>query len=48
MIGIIQFLSPHVLTEDYSHIMVGYEVMVVEINVKSMVMMKAKKSPSPE
>jgi hypothetical protein len=48
MIRIIQFLSPHVLTEDYSHIMVGYEVMVVEIVLKSMVTMKAKKSPSPE
>jgi hypothetical protein len=48
MIGIIQFPSPHVPIEDYSHIMVGDEFMVVEIVVESMVMMKAKKSPSPE
>jgi hypothetical protein len=31
--------------EDYSHIMVGDEVMVVEIIMESMGMMKAKKSP---
>jgi hypothetical protein len=33
--------------EDYSHIMVGDEV-AVELVVDSMVMMKAKKSPSLE
>jgi hypothetical protein len=33
--------------EDYSYIMVGDEVMVVEIVAKSM-MMKTAKSPSPE
>jgi hypothetical protein len=35
-------------TEDYSHIMVGDEVMPGEIDMESMVMMKAKKYPSPE
>jgi hypothetical protein len=30
-------------TEDYSHIMVGDEVMLGEIDMESMVMMKAKK-----
>jgi hypothetical protein len=34
-------------TEDHSQIMVGDEVVVVEIIVESM-MMKAAKSPSPE
>jgi hypothetical protein len=34
--------------EDYSHIMVGDEVMAVEIIMESMAMMKAKKSPSPK
>jgi hypothetical protein len=48
MIDLIQFPSPHVPTEDYSHIMVGDEVMVVEIIVESMVLMKAAKSPSPK
>jgi hypothetical protein len=47
MIDLIQFSSPHVPTVDYSHIMVGDEVMVVEIIVKSM-MMKAAKAPSSE
>jgi hypothetical protein len=47
MIDLIQFPSPHVPTEDYSHIMVGDEFMAVEIVVESM-MMKAVKSPSPE
>jgi hypothetical protein len=46
MIDLIQFPSPHVPTEDYSHIMVGDKVMVVEIIVESMVMMKATTSPS--
>jgi hypothetical protein len=31
MIDLIKFSSPHVPTEDYSHIMVGDKVMVVEI-----------------
>jgi hypothetical protein len=35
-------------TEDYSHIMVGDEVMTVGIVVESMAMMKTKKSPSLE
>jgi hypothetical protein len=35
-------------TEDYSHIMVGDEVMMVEIIMGSVVMMKAKKSSYPE
>jgi hypothetical protein len=48
MIDLIQFPSPHVPTEDYSHIIVGDEVMAVEIIVESTPMMKAKKSPSPE
>jgi hypothetical protein len=47
-IDLIQFPSPHVPTEDYSHIMVGNEVMVVDIVVESMVMMNAVKSPSTE
>jgi hypothetical protein len=34
--------------EDYSHIMVGDEVMMVEIIMESVVMMKAKKSSYPE
>jgi hypothetical protein len=34
--------------EDYSHIMVGDEVMVVEIIVESLMMMKATKSPYHE
>jgi hypothetical protein len=34
--------------EDYSHIMVGDEVVLVEIIMESMMMMKAAKSPSPE
>jgi hypothetical protein len=46
MTDLIQFPSPHVHIEDYSHIMVGDEVMVVEIVVESMMMMKAMKSPS--
>jgi hypothetical protein len=46
MIDLIKFSSPHVPTEDYSHIMVGDKVMMVVIIVESMVMMKAKKSPS--
>jgi hypothetical protein len=46
MINLIQFPSPHVPTQDYSHIMVGDKVMVVEIVVESM-MMKVAKSPSP-
>jgi hypothetical protein len=48
MIDLIQFPSSHVPTEDYSHIMVGDEVMDVEIIVESMVMMKVNKSPSLE
>jgi hypothetical protein len=47
-IDIIQFPSPHVPTEDYSHIMVGDEVMVVEIVVEWMLMRKATKSSSLE
>jgi hypothetical protein len=46
VIDLIQFPSPHVHIEDYSHIMVGDEVMAVEIIVDSMVIMKAKNSPS--
>jgi hypothetical protein len=46
MINLIQFPSPHVPTQDYSHIMVGDKVMVAEIVVESM-MMKVAKSPSP-
>jgi hypothetical protein len=45
MIDHIQFPSPHVHTEDYSHIMVVDEVMVVEIVVKSMMMMKRQNPP---
>jgi hypothetical protein len=48
MIDLIQFPSPHVPIENFSHIMVGDEVMVVEIIVESMVLMKAAKSPSPK
>jgi hypothetical protein len=48
MIDLIQLPSPHVPTEDYSHIMVGDEVMMVEIITESVVMMKAKKSYYPE
>jgi hypothetical protein len=48
MIDLIQLPSPHVPTEDYSHIMVGDEVMTVEIIMESVVMMKAKKSSYPE
>jgi predicted small integral membrane protein len=47
MIDLIQFPSPHVPIEDYSHIIVGDEVMVAEIIVESIVMMKSKKSPLP-
>jgi hypothetical protein len=46
MIDPIQFPSPHVLIEDYSHMMVGYKVMAVEIVVVLMVTMKTKKSSS--
>jgi hypothetical protein len=35
-------------TDDYSHIMVGDEVMVVEIIMDSMMTMKEVKSPSLE
>jgi hypothetical protein len=45
MIDLIQLPSSHVPTEDYSKIMVGDEVMVVEIVVESMTMIKAKKPP---
>jgi hypothetical protein len=47
MIDLIQSPLPHVPTEDYSHIMMGDEVMVVEIMMLSM-MMKATKSFSLE
>jgi hypothetical protein len=45
MIDHIQFPSPHVHIEDYSHIMVVDEVMLVEIVVKSMMMMKRQNPP---
>jgi hypothetical protein len=35
-------------TDDYSHIMVGDEIMVVEIIMDSMMTMKEVKSPSLE
>jgi hypothetical protein len=42
MIDLIHFSSsPHVPTKDYSHIMVGDEVMAMEIIVESMAMMTA-------
>jgi hypothetical protein len=41
MIDLIQFPSPYVPTEDYSHIMVGYEFMAVEIVMESIMMMIA-------
>jgi hypothetical protein len=44
MIDPIQFPSPHVLIEDYSHMMVGYEFMVVETVEVLMVTVKMKKS----
>jgi hypothetical protein len=46
MIDPIQFPLPHVLIEDYSHMIVGYKVMAVEIVVVLMVTMKTKKSSS--
>jgi hypothetical protein len=48
MIDLIQFHSSHVPTEDYSHMMMEDEFMVVEIIVESMVMMEAKNSLSQE
>jgi hypothetical protein len=48
MIYLIQFPSPHVPTKDYSHMMVGDEIMAVEIVVESMSMMNTKKTPSTE
>jgi hypothetical protein len=47
MIDLIQFPSPHVPKEDYSHMMMRDENMAVEIIVASMVMMLAKKFPLP-
>jgi hypothetical protein len=48
MIDLIQFPSYYVPTKDYSHMMVGDEVMAVEIIVESMAMMKTNKSLSLE
>jgi hypothetical protein len=47
MIDLIQSPSPHVSTEDYSHIMMRDKVMVADIIMLSM-MMKAAKSFSLE
>jgi hypothetical protein len=46
MIDLMQFPSTHVLIEDYSLMMMGYEVMAVEIFVDSMAVMKMKNFPS--
>jgi hypothetical protein len=48
IIDLIQFSSTHVPIEDYSHILIANEVMVVEIFVDSMVVMKVKNSTSPK
>jgi hypothetical protein len=48
MIDFIQLPLPYVPIDDYSHIMVGDEVMTVEIIIESVVMMKTKKSSYPE
>jgi hypothetical protein len=48
MIDLIQFSSPHVSKDDYSYMIVGDEVMAVEIMVELMAMMTKKNSPSPK
>jgi hypothetical protein len=46
MIDLMQFPSTHVLIEDYSLMMMGDEVMAVEIFVDSTAVMKMKNFPS--
>ena len=48
MIDLIQFHPPHMPTEDYSHMVMGDEVMAGEIVVVMMVMKMASNFPSPE
>jgi hypothetical protein len=46
MIDLIQFPSTHVPIEDYLLMMMGDEVMVLELFVDSMAVMKVKSYPS--